>query len=72
MSHMWQTKHLVQKIKGQSRWQRFSQIEHTKWPLWFIINQIGHFDLTFNQINHINLVIPTRLFGLGYIPNLSS
>jgi hypothetical protein len=53
---MWQTKYLVKKAKGSLKWLKFSQIDYTQWPLWFTINQIGDFNLTFNQINHTNLV----------------
>jgi len=42
----------------QSRWPKLNQINHIQWPLWFTINQIGHSNLTFNQINHINLALP--------------
>jgi hypothetical protein len=46
---MWQTKYLVKKAKGSLKWLKFSQIDYT-------INQMGDFNLTFNQINHTNLV----------------
>ncbi len=52
---MWQTKHLVKKVRDPSKWPRFNQIDHIQSPLWFTINQIGHSNLTINQINHINL-----------------
>jgi hypothetical protein len=52
---MWQTKYLVKKAKSPSRWSKLSQIDHIQSPLGFTINQIGHSDLTFNQINHIDL-----------------
>jgi hypothetical protein len=51
---VWQTKHLIKKVKNLSRWPKLSQIDHTQWPLWFIINQIEHFNLTLNKINHTN------------------
>jgi hypothetical protein len=38
---MWQTKNLVKKTKGPLRWPN--------------LNQIDHFDLTLDQINHINI-----------------
>jgi hypothetical protein len=42
-STMWQIKHLVKKARCPSIWLRLSQIDH--------------YDLTLNQIKHINLVI---------------
>jgi hypothetical protein len=49
---IWQTKHLIKKDIGLSRWPRPSQIDYIQW---LGLSQIGHFDLTFSQINHINL-----------------
>jgi hypothetical protein len=53
---MWQTKNL-KKAKGPLRWPKFNQINHIQWPLWLTISQIGHSDLTLDQINHTNLAI---------------
>jgi hypothetical protein len=47
--------HIIKRTKGLLRWPKLSQIIHIQWPLWLTINQIGHFDLTLDQINHINI-----------------
>ncbi len=48
-----QTQNLVKMNKHPSKWPWFNQIGHIEW---IELNQIDHYDLTFNQMNHIHLV----------------
>jgi hypothetical protein len=48
-----QVEDLVEMDKRPSKWPWFSQISHIEW---IGFNQIDHYDLTFNQMNHIQLM----------------
>jgi hypothetical protein len=49
----YQTQDLVKMDKSASKWPWLSQISHVEW---IGFNQIDHYDLTLNQMNHIHLM----------------